>query len=113
MPGESAVSEKRCQHWLRKPSDKPGEGGWKCGSHAFNIGPAQGNLCDEHYWMDRALRGERKDLQWWCYDQLLRKAGPSQTRTPEQESACWAIARIWVTKLQEAEVRELYGNRYG
>lgn len=38
----------------------------KCGSHAFNLyaeGIDQGDLCDAHYWRDRAHRAEAQPVQ--------------------------------------------------
>jgi hypothetical protein len=45
----------RCKHI--------GKDGYRCGSHAFNLYKDdidQNELCDVHYWQERALKAEDK-----------------------------------------------------
>ena len=46
------------------------QGQWNCGSYQFNLYKddiAQGDLCDVHYWQDRAQRAEAQPQQEAIY----------------------------------------------
>ena len=94
------------------------QGQWNCGSYQFNLYKDdidQGDLCDVHYWQDRAQRAEAKPEQEPEPDELtvVYMSGVFEGRKLERE-ACAKVCESHVrqpSRLHFAAAIRARGNK--
>ena len=93
----------RCKHVEK-------DGFHRCGSYAFNLYKDdidQGELCDVHYWQERALEAEalakEKALQA-LHSENERLGLYKDAYQPEQEPVAWARYPRYTGKAQLSEI---------